>query len=338
MATLTARKGGLDPMQVSAVATATSELARNIVKYAGTGNLAVSRIDDGEVVGIRIVASDRGPGIENVDSALSDHYSTGGTLGLGLPGVRRLMDEVKIETTSGRGTKVTATLWTRGHRRVRRTTNRPPAPFRLQHGTTVKLDQSPNGGGVVVAAARIRPHRTERVSGDAATLRWIGDLVLIALVDGLGHGAAAAAIAKRAESALDSTQGIDVLMIIEEVHEALRPTSGAAVAVALIDAAQRSYEAAAVGNVRVRILGDSDRRLDWTEGTVGSDYRTPNVTTGRLGDATLLLYSDGVADHFEARDYPGIRSDSPTMAARIIVERFGKDHDDASCVVLRCSS
>jgi anti-sigma regulatory factor (Ser/Thr protein kinase) len=337
MTTLTARKAGLDAMQVNAVSTATSELARNIVKYAGTGNVAVSRVDEDGVAGVRVVASDRGPGIDDVESALRDHYSTGGTLGLGLPGVNRLMDDLKIDSTRGRGTRVTATLWARDHKRARRTTNRVPTSFRLRPASTVKLEPSPNGAGGVAAAARIRPHRTERVSGDAVTLRWIGDRVLAALVDGLGHGATAAAIAERAGSALGSTQATDVLTIMEEVHKALRSTDGAAVAIAVLDPRQGSYETVAVGNARVRIVGDSDRRLDWTEGTVGTEYRTPDVKRGLLGDATLLLYSDGIADHFEARDYPGIRSDSPSTAARIIMERFGKDHDDASCVVLRRS-
>ena len=337
MTTLTAQKAGLDAMQVNAVSTATSELARNIVKYAGAGNLTVSRVDDDGIAGVRVVASDRGPGIDDVESAVRDHFSTGGTLGLGLPGVKRLMDEVEIDSAVGRGTKVTATLWVRGRKRFRRTTNRPPVPFRLQHASTVKLESNPNGAGGVVATARIRPHRSERVSGDATALRWIDGRVLVALVDGLGHGPTAAAIAELAKSALDSTQETDVLVIMKEVHEALRPTDGAAVAIAVVDPEQRCYETAAVGNVRVRIVGDSDRRLDWTDGTVGTEYRTPHVKHGLLGDATLLLYSDGIADRFEARDYPGIRSDSPSTAARIIMERFGKNHDDASCVVLRCS-
>ncbi len=337
MTTLTARKAGLDAMQVNAVSTATSELARNIVKYAGTGNLTVRRVDEDGVAGVRVVASDRGPGIDDVESALRDHFSTGGTLGLGLPGVNRLMDEMKIDSSPGRGTRVTATLWARDHKRARRTTTRTPTSFRLRPASIVKLEPGQNGAGKVAAAARVRPHRTERVSGDAVTLRRVGDRVLAALVDGLGHGVAAAAIAERAGSVLVSTQSTDVLVIMKAVHEALRSTAGAAVGIAVVDPEQRSYETVAVGNVRVRIVGDSDRRLDWTEGTVGTEYRTPDVKRGLLGDATLLLYSDGIADRFEAGDYPGIRSDSPSTAVRIIMERFGKDHDDASCVVLRCS-
>ncbi len=62
-------------------------------------------------VGVRVVATDQGPGIEDVEQALSDHYSTGGTLGLGLSGVKRMMDELMISSDPGKGTRVEATKW-----------------------------------------------------------------------------------------------------------------------------------------------------------------------------------------------------------------------------------
>lgn len=334
----TAKEAGLDPVRVNAASTAASELARNIIKYAGAGQVSVRKVFAEGTDGVRIVASDRGPGIADIDTALRDHYSTGGTLGLGLPGVKRLMDEVDIESHPGKGTRVTATLWSRSAPRPRQIPLASPAPFRLRHATTVVLEPSVNGHTGVVAAARIRPHRTERVSGDAATLRWVGDRVVLAVVDGLGHGSNAAAIARRAEASLSMSLSTDVAAVMAEVHETLRPTDGAAVAIAALDPAECSFEAAAVGNVRIRLIGKTDQRLNWSAGTVGTEYRTPIVASGSLDGATLLMYSDGVADHFGASDYPGIRSDSPDIASRIIVERFGKEHDDASCLVARCVS
>jgi serine/threonine-protein kinase RsbT len=89
------------------LATAISELARNITTYAVRGEvlLGVVRDDDGRR-GVRVIARDEGPGIEDVDAALQDGYTTGGGLGLGLPGARRLVDEFAIETAPGAGTKV----------------------------------------------------------------------------------------------------------------------------------------------------------------------------------------------------------------------------------------
>lgn len=95
----------------SRIATAVSELARNILKYAGHGQLILRRITDQARRGMEIVAEDNGPGIADKDSALSDHFSSGGTLGLGLPGVRRMMDEFDLESEPGAGTRVTARKW-----------------------------------------------------------------------------------------------------------------------------------------------------------------------------------------------------------------------------------
>ena len=93
--------------------TAASELARNTLVYGGGGTVEVSRVDGGRRAGIRIVFSDQGPGIANLDLALTDGYTTGGGLGLGLSGARRLVDEFDIDTAVGRGTNVTVTKWCR---------------------------------------------------------------------------------------------------------------------------------------------------------------------------------------------------------------------------------
>lgn len=93
------------------VTTAISELASNIVRYARHGVIAI-RVSEGHGTrGITVVASDAGPGIANPAMALRDGYSTSGGLGLGLPGVRRLMDEFHLETDVDSGTTVTVTKW-----------------------------------------------------------------------------------------------------------------------------------------------------------------------------------------------------------------------------------
>ena len=106
-----ARAIGFDTNVRQMITTATSELARNILKYAGRGEVQIAEIRRHNRVGIEIIASDRGPGIADVDRALSDHFSSSGTLGLGLPGVKRMMDELEIESEPGRGTRVVARKW-----------------------------------------------------------------------------------------------------------------------------------------------------------------------------------------------------------------------------------
>jgi serine/threonine-protein kinase RsbT len=93
--------------------TAASELARNTLVYGGGGTVEVSRVDNGRRRGIRIVFADQGPGIADLDLAFTDGYTTGGGLGLGLSGARRLVDDFDIETAAGQGTSITVTKWCR---------------------------------------------------------------------------------------------------------------------------------------------------------------------------------------------------------------------------------
>jgi serine/threonine-protein kinase RsbT len=102
---------GFSSGDATLIATAISELARNIVSYAGNGQIDLKDIQGSTRVGISITASDNGPGILNVGQALRDGFSTSGSLGLGLPGVRRLMDEFEIASKPGQGTRVAVKKW-----------------------------------------------------------------------------------------------------------------------------------------------------------------------------------------------------------------------------------
>ena len=93
------------------VATAVSELARNIYLYAMKGEVTIRVLERETNKGIEIVAEDNGPGIADIGAAMKDHFSTSDGLGLGLPGVKRLMDEFRINTKPGVGTKITVRKW-----------------------------------------------------------------------------------------------------------------------------------------------------------------------------------------------------------------------------------
>jgi len=96
------------------LATAISEVARNITTYAKRGEVRLRIVRDGDGrEGIEVVASDRGPGIPDIERAMQDGYTTGGGLGLGLPGARRLVDDFGIESTPSQGTTVTLVKWAR---------------------------------------------------------------------------------------------------------------------------------------------------------------------------------------------------------------------------------
>jgi serine/threonine-protein kinase RsbT len=102
---------GFSAAEATLIATAISELARNIITYARKGEIKLQIVENSSRQGIVVTASDEGPGIPDIQQALRDGFSTSGSLGLGLPGVRRLMDEFQISSETGRGTTVTVKKW-----------------------------------------------------------------------------------------------------------------------------------------------------------------------------------------------------------------------------------
>ena len=104
---------GLDfgPSDLAVITTVISELARNLLLYARNGSIICWLIEKGQKKGIVIQALDEGPGIPDIETAMKDGYSTSGGLGLGLPGVRRMMDEFAIVSRKGQGTTVTTIKW-----------------------------------------------------------------------------------------------------------------------------------------------------------------------------------------------------------------------------------
>jgi len=102
---------GLSLVDQTKIVTAASELARNAVVYGGGGSVRLELLENGVKKGLRLVFADQGPGISDVEKALQDGFTTGGGLGLGLGGARRLVNEFTIDSEVGRGTTVTIARW-----------------------------------------------------------------------------------------------------------------------------------------------------------------------------------------------------------------------------------
>lgn len=108
-----AKELGFGTVDQARITTAISELARNIYLYAGQGTVCIEKVFDGGKSGLKIIATDEGPGIQDIRKVMEDGYTTSGGLGAGLPGVKRLTDEFDIDSVPGEGTKITATKWLR---------------------------------------------------------------------------------------------------------------------------------------------------------------------------------------------------------------------------------
>ena len=107
-----ASEAGMRLVDLTKLVTAVSELARNTVVYGGGGDMDWSVLEDGVQVGVRLLFRDEGPGIPDLKLAMTDGWTSGNGMGLGLTGARRLVDEFELDTTPGEGTRITITRWT----------------------------------------------------------------------------------------------------------------------------------------------------------------------------------------------------------------------------------
>jgi anti-sigma regulatory factor (Ser/Thr protein kinase) len=332
---------GFSPSVCQTISTAVSELARNILKYAGKGEILIESITRERVTGIQITVRDQGPGIEDLEAAMSDHYSSGGTLGLGLPGVKRLMDEFDIRSSIGSGTQVVIRKWRDSTSRVFSSPIGVLAPRRMPSPTTGGDQPGDDRSGGLEAEGLecgyfIRPCRGERVSGDIVIVDCRSGVIFLAIVDALGHGQSAHAIALVAARELRRSWTSDLTRTVERLHEALKGTDGAAAGLCVVNPQSRTANYVGVGNTVVRTLGRKERGIYSTPGTLGAQIRTPREQTLAIGPGDILvLFTDGVKERFELEDYPQLRYEGAKTIARTIVTRYGKDYDDAGCVALR---
>jgi serine phosphatase RsbU (regulator of sigma subunit) len=185
-------------------------------------------------------------------------------------------------------------------------------------------------------SSQIRPCRGERLSGDAVVIRPLEQGLFVAIVDVLGHGLEAHELTHVIEAYLARYGTSDVSGLMTRLHQHLKGTRGAAVGLCAIDATTGRIDYAGIGNTTMRRFGKAETRLVSQDGVLGQNMRTPLPQTLQLEPGDLLvLYTDGVSDRFTSDDYPGVLSHAPKEVASNIVQRFGKDYDDAACIAVR---
>ena len=181
-----------------------------------------------------------------------------------------------------------------------------------------------------------RPCRGEYLSGDAVVIRPLEQGLFVAIVDVLGHGPEAHELTHVIDAYLARYGTSDVSGVMTRLHQHLTGTRGAAVGICAIDAATGRLDYAGIGNTTMRRFGKAETRLVSQDGVLGQNMRTPLHQTLQLEPGDLVvLYTDGVSDRFTADDYPGVLRHAPKEVASNIVQRFGKDHDDAACIAVR---
>jgi anti-sigma regulatory factor (Ser/Thr protein kinase) len=324
------------------IAVVLAELGSNILKYAGKGSITLSRIEDRGRPGVEVIAKDFGPGILDPERAMEERYSTAGTLGLGLPAVRRIMSSIEIKTRAGEGTTVIARKWAekdRGGRRESslRSTERPPA-VSAPEAALGPAGRAPDAGMLELSfAQQVRPHPLEIYSGDITVVLPFDRALLFGIIDVSGHGYEAHRLARRLAAEIESRPSLDLEATLRALHSKASGTRGAAVCLAIVDRARRRLQFAGVGNVHIRCFGSHHWRGVSRDGIVGERLPTilPQSIQLEPGDLTVMA-SDGVS---ESTPIAELRKNSPLSAERIaqcVISQAGKNTDDASCIVVKC--
>lgn len=307
------------------VGTIVSELGMNIVKYGERGRVTLARVEEGATVHVDITADDEGAGIADLDLALQDHYTTGGSLGLGLPGVRRMADAFRVERLQPRGTRVAVRKRIRGPAVAR--ANAPMAS-----SGTGGLGRRGGAGEPFVVGVHVRPMLGEVVCGDVAATVPLAGGVLVMLADVTGHGPRAATVAERLPGVLAGVASANLSQVLTDLHRALLGGPGAAIGLLWLDAEASVFAYAGVGNTGVARVDGAAWRGVSRDGVVGVRLPTPFEQRGTLcaGDR-FIAWTDGVSDQGLRRT---ASSAEPLGAARALVAAHGRPHDDAGVVVV----
>jgi anti-sigma regulatory factor (Ser/Thr protein kinase) len=308
---------GLSFDEVSAgnVALVVTEAATNLLKHAGGGQMILRSLESGGAAGIEMLALDKGPGIGDSGRCFQDGYSTAGTPGTGLGAIARLSSTHEIYSRPDQGTVLMAQIW-----------KRAPAS-----APTVAPTRFP------VAAISI-PLPGEKESGDGWIFQETGRCARITLADGLGHGTLAADAARAAIRTAREQLHEPAPALLERIHGALRPTRGAAVAVAEIDSPARILRFTGIGNIAGVIVPESGpvRRLVSHAGTAGHELRKIQEYTYPWDSGSLLvMHSDGLQTQWSFDRYPGLVQRHPSLIAGVLYRDYTRRRDDVTVVVAR---
>ncbi|HEY5675771.1 MAG TPA: ATP-binding protein [Myxococcales bacterium] len=307
-AALLSARAALSETESGRLAIVVNELGSNLGKHAHDGELLLQELRCGARSGVEVLSLDRGPGMD-LAASLRDGHSTAGTRGEGLGAVRRLADEFDAHSEP-KGSVVMARVWSGGT---------PEGPLEI--------------------GAACQPLQSEHACGDAWACRAAAARTRLLVVDGLGHGplaASAAQVALQAFAGTDALPGPEA--VVHALHAALRPTRGAALAVAELDMVSRTLRFCGVGNI-AGLLQDpasAGRGLVSHNGIGGHEARRIQEFSARWpAGGILVLHSDGITSHWTLKGDSGLRARHGGVIAGVLFRDFRRASDDATVVVLK---
>lgn len=310
-----ARAAGFGAVDEGRAALVATELAGNLVRHARGGEFLVQGGEEGAAC-VEMLALDRGPGMADITACLRDGFSTAGTPGTGLGAIQRQSETFDVQSLPGVGSIVLARLW-RG-----RLAPAPPLDGRLASGV-VNL-----------------PKVGEQVCGDSWGLAAGPNAAALLVADGLGHGPLAAAASLEAVRLFRRAPFGPPAEVLQVVHAGLRPTRGAAVAVARLELGAAELVFAGIGNIAGAILaGGEVRRLPSMSGTAGhTAQRIREFRYPIAGNTLLVLCSDGLLTSWSLDRYPGVAGRDPLLIAGLLYRDFNRGRDDVTVAVLKVAA
>ena len=303
-----ASASGFNDVKTTEIEIAISELGLNIIKHrAVRGEIILTLVqDEGSLTGFEIVARDHGPGIANTAAAMRDGESSAGTLGIGLSGVKRLMDEFTLNSELGRGTVVKVRKW-------------------LENGASLSAQFS----------VLSRPKAGETLSGDAYFIRRTHNGIFFSVIDALGHGSEANKTVVTALDILGNCYMDDLADIAATCHRGLRHTRGVALGMCRIRQPEGVIEHLSIGNVELRVYqGLKEQHTICFNGTLGMETERYHVSSYPYTTRTaLVLFSDGISGKFKLSEF--LLEKTPVEIASYVFRNYSREYDDATVLVLK---
>lgn len=304
-----ARRMGWSEEDCGRLALVVTEASTNTLLHGGGGELLIRSPPQGHA--LEVLALDKGPGMANVSRCMEDGYSSAGSRGVGMGGMRRLADYLDIYSQPQRGTALLAEIRPRSE-------CTPAALWSL---------------GVVCVALEGEP-----VAGDAWAVQDQPGRTVLTVIDGLGHGPLAAKASQAGTQAFASDARLRPEELLASMHEALRPTRGAAAAVAEVQWGSGQARFAGIGNIAGAIFESPRKRQSCVSynGIVGEGQPRMRQFDHAFPNASLLvLASDGLSTRWDLDPYPGLFMRTPALIAGVLYRDFNRRRDDATVLVLR---
>ncbi|MGA9673445.1 MAG: SpoIIE family protein phosphatase [Terracidiphilus sp.] len=303
-----AQRLGLDETKSGELTLLATEASRNTLIHGGGGQVIFECTGAGEGSLVRILAIDKGAGIANIAEAMSDGYSTAGTMGGGMGAMKRMANKLEV-FTSPTGTIV-----------------------------MIELGAAKPSGGMLIAGMAV-PYPGEKVCGDGWCAHQTPDRTMILITDGLGHGFGAAEAAQEAVETFNKRLNLSPGEILGYMHDALRKTRGAVAAIAEIRPNDNRLLYAGVGNTcGVVLAGTESRSLVSHNGTLGlSVPKIQEFVSTWDRDKVLVLHSDGIHSKWDLAPYRGLLARHPAVIGGALLRDFRRQRDDASVIVVKAA-